>query len=581
MTIIDYVVLIAYLIGTLAVGFYFYRRNKSSDDMFAAGGQSPWWVSGLSGFMTLKSAGTFVVWGGLAYSEGLVAISIVTSIGVAGILVGFFVAGHWRRIGVGTPAEFIELRFGRGAVHFYTWTMMAVRMLSAGVALYAVAVMLVNLVPLPPGNPLRDNLTGNLSIVTTILIFGAIIILYTVAGGLWAVLMTDVLQFIVLKLAVLFIIPLLIIQVMAAPNLAPVPDSFFNLTSPSYSALFLIGWVAVHFFTVGAEWAFAQRYICVPSVEDARKSAILFGVLYLISPTIWLTPAVLYRLLDPTANPEAAYIMASKSVLPAGMLGLMMAAMFSAAASAISGQLNVFAGVLSEQFYRAVFRPDAANREMLWAGRIATLAIGLVVVIIAIFVPRLGGAQQIVLTIAGLLIGPLMAPALWGLLSGRIGRSAVYSTAIISIGLGLFLKFGVSSIAVLKTTDAAIWIANNPRMVDVTVGAVVPTIILTIIHFMAGRNVAAWDDLERRKSRYVPTPLDPKSASDHSPAVVTWVSLAATGFVMLILLPFNSQGRGPLMLFGLALVVLAVAIWAVDRRRAAPNAPPTISPLET
>lgn len=581
MTLIDYVVIVAYLIGTLAVGFYFYRRNKSADDMFAAGAQSPWWVAGLSGFMTLMSAGTFVVWGGLAYSDGLVAISIVTSIGIAGILVGLFVAGHWRRIGVGTPAEFIELRFGRGAVHFYTWTMMAVRMLSAGVALYAVAVMLVNLVPLPPGNLLRDDLTGNLSIVATILIFGTIIILYTVAGGLWAVLMTDVLQFIVLKLAVLFIIPLLIFQVMAAPSLAPVPDTFFNLTSHSYSSLFLIGWVAVHFFTVGAEWAFAQRYICVPSVKDAKKSAILFGVLYLISPIIWLTPTVLYRLLDPSANPEAAYILASKSVLPAGMLGLMIAAMFSAAASSISGQLNVFAGVLAEQFYRPIFRPRAQNREMLWAGRIATLAIGLVIVLIAIFVPRLGGAQQIVLTIAGLLIGPLMAPALWGLLSGRIGRSAVYSTAIISIGLGVFLKFGIPAIASLKDTEAAIWIATNPRMVDVMVGAVVPTLILTIAHFLAGSNGAAWAELERRKSRYAPTPLDPDAAGDHSPAVVTWVALAATGLVMLALLPFNSEGRGALTLFGLALLALAVAIWGADRNQAARRSTVRAEPIET
>lgn len=560
---VDYVVLVAYLLGTLAVGFYYFRRNRDAGDMFAAGGQSPWWVSGLSGFMTLKSAGTFVVWGGLAYTSGVVAISIVTSIGLSGILVGYLVAGRWRRIGVGTPAEFIELRFGPGAVQFYTWTMMTARTLSAGVALYAVAVMLVNLVPLAPGNPLRDPVSGNLSITATIAVFGVIIVLYTVAGGLWAVLMTDVLQFIVLKLAVIFIIPLLLLRLWDGSPIEEVPPGFFAPVSEQYSLIFLAGWVAIHFFTVGAEWAFAQRYICVPSAEDAKKSAILFGVLYLISPTIWLTPTVIYRQINPDANPEAAYIMASQLVLPTGMLGLMMAAMFSAAASSISGQLNVFAGVLSEQFYRARFRPTASDGEMLWAGRMFTLVIGLAVIAVAILVPMMGGAQQIVLTLASLLIGPLMAPALWGLLSGRIGPGAVFTTVLLSVGTGALLKLGLAFVPGSWAQAAAAWVKTNPRMVDVLVGAVLPTAILTLATLVARRDKPGWRELEERVSRYTPTPAS--LAAGHSPGTVTWVSLGATGLVMLGLLPFNEE-RSALTLFAATLIMMALAIRHFSQR---------------
>ena len=64
MSSLDYVVLAVYLAGTLGLGIFFYFRNKTSEDMFSAGGQSPWWVSGLSSFMTVFSAATFVVWGG-------------------------------------------------------------------------------------------------------------------------------------------------------------------------------------------------------------------------------------------------------------------------------------------------------------------------------------------------------------------------------------------------------------------------------------------------------------------------------------------------------------------------------------
>ena len=106
---IDCLVLVLYLVGTLALGLHYARRNKRSKDMFAAGRKSPWWVSGLSGFMTLKSAGTFVVWGGLAYREGVVAIAINTCIAISALLVGLFVAGQWRRTGVTTPAEFERL----------------------------------------------------------------------------------------------------------------------------------------------------------------------------------------------------------------------------------------------------------------------------------------------------------------------------------------------------------------------------------------------------------------------------------------------------------------------------------------
>ena len=68
--------LAVYLAGTLGLGIFFYFRNKTSEDMFSAGGQSPWWVSGLSSFMTVFSAATFVVWGGIAYKYGVVALSI-------------------------------------------------------------------------------------------------------------------------------------------------------------------------------------------------------------------------------------------------------------------------------------------------------------------------------------------------------------------------------------------------------------------------------------------------------------------------------------------------------------------------
>ena len=89
------------------MGAVFGKRIQSSSDMFSAGNQSPWWIAGLSSFMTMFSAGTFVVWGSIAYEQGLVAIVINLSYGVAALLVGWFVAGRWRRLGVSSAAEFL------------------------------------------------------------------------------------------------------------------------------------------------------------------------------------------------------------------------------------------------------------------------------------------------------------------------------------------------------------------------------------------------------------------------------------------------------------------------------------------
>jgi Na+/proline symporter len=562
---IDGLVVALYILGTLAIGLVAGRRTRSSSDMFSAGGHSPWWVAGLSSFMTLKSAGTFVVWGGLAYREGVVAITINTMIGFSGLAVGWLLAGRWRRLGVATPAEFVALRFGRGAVRFYTWSMLVVRIFSTGVALYAVSVMFAALVPLAPGTPFRDAATGNLSVAATVTIFGAIILFYTIVGGLWAVLMTDVLQFVVLQLAVLFVVPLLVMLLNSGVPHIAVPQGFFRPISDRYNLFFLIGWAAVHFFFVGAEWAFAQRYISVPTERDAKKSAWLFGALYLVSPTVWLATPILYRMIDAHADPEQAYILASKLVLPAGMLGLMMAAMFSATASAVSAQINVFAGVLSEQFYRPLFAPHADERHMMRAGRMLTLLIGLALIGVALIVPYAGGAQQIVLTITALLLGPLMAPTVWGLLSRRIGLAALLTAALTSFAAGLVIKFPMAPGGPLDRFALAQWIQGNPRLTDVLVGAVLPNIVLALFHVSRTATHPGWVETQRRSAAYAPTL--PGSA-DHGSGNIVAISLAGSGLLMLALIAIDDQGRTPLAIFGTAMLLLAGIAWRASAKRA-------------
>lgn len=565
----DYLVLAFYLLGMFAVGVGLSVKVKNSKDLFTAGEQSPWWAAGLSGFMTMFSAGTFVVWGGLAYRLGIVAVVINLTYGIAAILVGLFLAGRWKRLGVATPAQFIELRYGRAALHFYIWSMMLYRMVGVGVSLYSLAVLVVPLMPLDDSHVFSDPSTGHLSRTWAILIFGTIVVTYTMVGGLWAVLMTDVLQFIVLNLSVLFMVPLILEETGGIRGfIANAPPSFFQPTADDYTWFFMAGWCAIHFFMIGAEWAFAQRYICVPSEKDARKSAFLFGALYLVSPILWLLPPLAWREIHPipaTATPadvnalaEQAYILACRHVLPSGMIGLMIAAMFSATASTVSSQLNVFASVLTEDIY-AKRRPSKTDADLLWVGRAFSFVLGAAVIGVAIAVPLLGGAEKVIIAMTSLVVTPLLAPAVWGMLNGTVGQSAVWCTAAVCIGVGSLVEFG--------------WhdrLVASGKALEILTGVVLPIAVLTVISMLSRRRAPGWTRIEESAETALTSRLvSPSMSFDPAPAYLVSASVAACSLTMAVLVLANEEHRGTLAGFATALAVLAALIsaaaWWVQR----------------
>ena len=598
MATIDYLVLLIYLAGIFGVGCLFAMKNKSSADMFAAGGQSPWWTSGLSAFMTMFSANTFVVWGGIAYRQGMVAVMINLMYGVAAMLVGYFVAGRWKRIGVQTPAEYVQLRFGDGVLHFYTWFMTVFKMITTAGALYALGRILVSLMPLAEGNPLRDPATGNLSLFYGIVIFSSIVVIYTMIGGLWAVLMTDVLQFIILNLAVLFVIPLALAQVggigaflegaAATPSLQVkagevVSDgNLLSVVSGNYTWFFLVGWCAIHFFMIGAEWAFVQRFICVPDAKAARKSTYLFGGLYLFSPILWLLPPLIWRVHSPIpagSDPstvlvlsETAYIDACQSVLPVGMVGLMIAAMFSATASMVSSQLNVFSGVMTHDIYRPLAKVSEEDAKLVWVGRIITLLLGGLLIMIALAYQSLGGAEKVIVNITEMVVVALFAPTLWSLLSRSITARAVWVTASVSLLVGILVRFGLRPDGFFSSVTAvqplAGWVQDNTSTVNTMTGVVIPVMILTVLQFFA-RGVS---EGHRRAMVKEEASLElAPTQSSRLPAIVVGWALAACGLLMFTLMavPENSQDLTTLGIFGSILIGLSVFILAVSYKGAA------------
>lgn len=560
MTTPDWTVLILFLVGTVLVGVFLGKLVKNASDMFAAGGRSPWWLSGLSAFMTMFSANTFVVWGGVAYEYGLVAVLINLCYGIAALAAGYTVAGRWNRLGIRTPAEYVERRFGRGALHFYTWFMMAFRIVGSGGALYAIATL--TLAVIGGGDSAGGAIIDPATLRWAIVIFAAIVVGYTMVGGLWAVLVTDTLQFIILNLAVIFVIPLSLSAIGGFGGFANgMPEGFMSPTTARFTWFFLAGWVAIHYFMIGADWAFVQRYLCVPSPRAARKSTYLFGGLYLFSPFLWLLPPMLWRVRQPIpegADPatvtrlaETAYIVSCKAVLPAGMLGLMLAAMFSATASMISSQLNVFSGVITENIYRPLAR-DPDEKRLLFMGRVFTCVLGVLIAVIAIVTPLIGGAAKLIIGVTELMVTPLLAPTLLAMFCRRLGAGAIWWTVGICFPLGALGKF--------HPALAGTVLANSTLT-----GVVLPVAIVCLILLLARREAAGWANIAELK----PSGGEAEADANASllPARIVGISLVFCAVVLLALIPFNPDTRGQLAIFGAALIALGALVTFLGRSK--------------
>ncbi|MAD91190.1 MAG: hypothetical protein CMQ54_00430 [Gammaproteobacteria bacterium] len=223
---IDYIVIIVFSIVIVMAGLAFRKRGSDMKSYFAAGGSVPWSISGLSLFMSFFSAGTFVVWGSIAYELGWVAITIQMAMCLGGFLVAYIMAPAWRKTNSLTAAEFVRNRLGDRTQKFYTYLILILSLAYTGAFLYPVAKIV--------------NVSSGFPITTCVIILGLLILLYTVVGGLWAVIVTDVLQFVILTAAVFIVVILSVKSVGGFDNfIQQVPENFFDWTSGEYSWWFI------------------------------------------------------------------------------------------------------------------------------------------------------------------------------------------------------------------------------------------------------------------------------------------------------------------------------------------------------
>ena len=290
-------------------------------------------------------------------------------------------------------------------------------------------------------------------------------------------------------------------------------------------------------------------------------------------------------MLDPTANPEQAYILASERVLPVGMMGLMVAAMFSATASMVSSQLNVFAGALTGALANVGRRRRLDRRQLLWIGRGLSGVLGSILIGVALLIPNIGGAATVVLAVSSLIAGPLLAPALVGLLSRTTSIRSLWAVVGTSLVVGIVLKLLVPWLDSALGDDwmpgIADWVRSSTRSVDLIIGVWIPVVVLAVALAVKRTRDAGWDRVWALRDRR--QPASARGEIDRTPLVVVAAALALIGTSLLGVAYAMPEDRMTVGLFGAVVIGVAGVVLIMLRpgahsRRNAGAPPPVTGP---
>ncbi len=435
---LDYAVIGLYAMLMVLVGFYVMRFNRGAAEYFRGGSRVPWLVAGLSCFMSGFSAWTFTGAAGVAYRAGFAATGLYIGNALS-FLLGYFVfAQRWRRSRITTVMEYLSARFNLATHQTFSWTTILFQLFTSASMLYGLSLFVSSACGFP--------------VTWTILGAGAIIVFYCVLGGLWAVVVTDFLQASILMPFCLVLVITSLARVGGISGLVqslPPQMKTLNL-SGEFGWIYLVSWTVMVSFGYNTS-AMAQRYFSVDSEKSARKIALLCCGLFLAGAFLWFIPPMAMRVIYPDlhalwpslANPsEGAYTVASLTLLPHGLIGVMLAAMFSATMANLSAQFNLKSAILTKDLYQALFRKNAGDRELLTVGWIMTFAVGAATTIIAAIMAASGQSVFHVMltfnTLISLAYGP---PALLGLAVRRTPPWSGLASFTVGLVLGILGAF--------------------------------------------------------------------------------------------------------------------------------------------
>ena len=485
---LDWGVIAAFFAINLGIGAYFARRGgKSMSEFFLSGRNVPWWLAGTSMVATTFSADTPLAVTGFVAKNGVAGNWVWWNMVMSGILTTFFFAALWRRSGVMTDVEFTELRYsGKPAA-----ALRATRGLYQGLVINTIIMGWVNLaiakiLGLTLGIP-KFEAIGICLVLTAI---------YVAIGGMWSVLVTDVLQFAV-KMTMTIV--LAVAAVAAVGGVAMLKqqigaiDAAHHLSQGGLLAFFPpasgAAWMPLTSFLVfvGVSWwassypgaepgggtYVAQRIFAAKDEKNSIFATLLFNVAhYALRPWPWILVALAALVLYPhgvknaagQVDPELLYVQTMIDHLPIALRGLMMAGFLAAYMSTIGTHLNLGASYMTNDLYRRFLKRDASESHYVWASRVATIVAMLLAAAVTGVMDSVSGAWTYLITFtAG--VGPVMILRwYWPRINAWSEISALLCSGVVATWLKLTNAFDgpnqvALSLLVTVAVTSVVWLS--------------------------------------------------------------------------------------------------------------------------
>ena len=468
---VDYAVIVIYLAGMLAMGWWGMRRARSKSDFLVAGRRlGPAMYSGTMAAIVLGGAST-IGGVGLGYQYGLSGAWMVFTIGLGLLALSVFFSARIARLKVYTVSEMLDLRYGGSAG------------VISGVVMWAYTLMLAVTSTIAYAT-IFDVLFG-MDRTLAIILGGAIVVAYSTLGGMWSITLTDMVQFVVKTIGVLLLLlPIAVVKAGGFSQMkAQLPAEYFSPLGIGGQTIFTYVLIYTFGMLIGQDiW---QRVFTARSDRVARLGGTVAGVYclaYALAGAVIGTAAkVLYPKLGAADDAFATIV---KDALPVGVRGLVLAAALSAVMSTSSGALIACATVANNDIWsrlRGAFTREDEDHDEVRGSRVFILVMGIAVICIAITLNNVVEA----LTVAyNLLVGGLLVPILGGLLwrrgTGPGALSSVVAGGAAVVGLmawkgilanepvyyGLLaslVAYAAVSLAT-KPTDAAVLAAWRERL---------------------------------------------------------------------------------------------------------------------
>lgn len=483
MSTIDIIIFVVYLMGIVLFGVSFYQKERTSDDYSTGSGTLPSWAIGLSIFATFVSSISFLALPGIAFLSNWNAFVFSLSIPVAIFMAIKFFIPLYRKVGSPSAYTFLEERFGPWAKNYVASFWLLTQVMRVAVILYLLAL------------PMNVILGWDMRII--IIITGISVMIYSIFGGIKAVVWTDAIQAIILISGAVITLAVLMFSLPEGPTqyfeVADANDKFslgsfgLNLTESTFWVVFIYG-IFINLQNYGIDQNYIQRYMSARDEKEAISSAFGGGLLYIPVSLLFFmigTGLFVYYNVYPDLLP-AEYKEAgmSDSVfpyfivngLPIGMTGLLIASIFAAGMSTISTSLNSGATVILSDFYKRYTKRQVTEKESVRVLYIASAVICILGILISFYIIRVESALDVWWDLAGIFSGGMLGLFLLGFFSKKVTNMP----AIIGVIIGLLVIIWMSLSPVYFTGNLEEF--QNPLHSFLTI--VVGTLVIFITGFL-------------------------------------------------------------------------------------------------